>query len=774
MSAALSQFAIKYRWLILIASVLFALTLGKGGERLAFTNDYRVFFGADNPQLIAFEDLQDTYNKADNVLIAFAPKSGNAFTPETLEAIQLATEEAWQIPFSIRVDSISNFQHTYAEGDDLIVEDLYEDVQALSAEDIAKIKAIAIAEPQLVNKVISPSGHVAGVNITIELPGLNEQTESPEVAAAARALVKNINERYPEIDTYLTGMIMMNNAFPEATMDDFSTLIPLAFLVIIIGLVLSFRSVAPVIITLIVIMFSIMSAMGTAGWLNVKLTPPSASAPTMILTLAVADCVHILISFLHSMRNGMNKHEAIAESLRLNLQPVFLTSVTTAIGFLSLNFSDSPPFHDLGNISAMGMMFALLYSVVLLPALLAILPIKVKPYTAGHIGLMDKFAEWVIRYRNRIFVSMVVISIALSAMIVRNELNDVFVNYFDETVQFRTDSDFVADNLSGLYTIDYSIQNDGDNSISTPAFLQDVDKFTQWLRVQPEVIHVNTITDTMKRLNKNMNYNEQDKYTIPESRELSAQYLLLYEMSLRYGLDLNNQLNIDKSATRLSVTLKTISSNEIITFSDRAHAWMQNNTPAILTDGSSPALMFAHIGKRNIISMLQGTTLALILISFILLFTLRSVKYGLLSLIPNLLPAAIGFGLWGLFIGQVGLALSVVAGMTLGIVVDDTIHFMSKYMRGRREKQLNAQDSVRYAFNHVGTALVVTTLVLGGGFLILALSAFELNSGMGLLTAITICIALIVDFLLLPTLLMKIDGDKTDEHNSESAQVIAS
>ena len=763
MSATLSQFVIRYRWLVLILSIVIALMLGQGGSRLAFTNDYRVFFGADNPQLLAFEELQDTYNRADNVLIAFAPKDGNVFKPEVLEAIQYTTEESWQIPYSLRVDSISNFQHTYAEGDDLIVEDLYEDVTLLTPEDIENIKAIAVAEPQLVHKVISPSGHVAGVNITVELPGINEQTESPEVVTAARALVAEINQRYPEIDTYMTGMVMMNNAFPEATMEDFQTLIPAAFLVIIVGLIISFRTTAPVIITLLVIAFSIMSAMGTAGWMNIKLTPPSASAPTMILTLAVADCVHILIAFLHAMRNGMTKNEAIAESLRLNLQPVFLTSVTTAIGFLSLNFSDSPPFHDLGNISAMGMLFAFFYSIFLLPALLAILPVKVKQYATGHVGMMDKFAEWVIRYRNKIFIAMTIISIGLSAMIMRNELNDVFVNYFDETVQFRTDSDYIADNLSGLYTIDYSISNGGDNSISDPVFLNNLEKFVNWLREQPEVIHVNTITDTMKRLNKNMNYNREENYAIPESRELSAQYLLLYEMSLRYGLDLNNQLNIDKSATRISVTLETISSNEIIDLSNRTRDWMEANTPALLTEGSSPALMFAHIGKRNIVSMLQGTTLALVLISLILLVTLRSVKYGLLSLIPNLLPAAIGFGLWGLLVGQVGLALSVVAGMTLGIVVDDTIHFMSKYMRGRREKNLRSEDAVRYAFNHVGTALLVTTLVLCGGFLILALSSFELNSGMGLLTAITIMIALIVDFLLLPTLLMKLEGETQDE-----------
>jgi hypothetical protein len=167
--------------------------------------------------------------------------------------------------------------------------------------------------------------------------------------------------------------------------------------------------------------------------------------------------------------------------------------------------------------------------------------------------------------------------------------------------------------------------------------------------------------------------------------------------------------------------------------------------------------MFAHIGQRNIRSMLTGTSVALVLISIILIFALRSLKIGLVSLIPNLAPAAMGFGLWGLLVGEVGLGLSVVAGMTLGIVVDDTVHFLSKYLRARRERHLDSPDAVRYAFSTVGTALLVTTLVLIAGFMVLTQSPFKLNSDMGLLTAITIAFALLADFLFLPPLLMKVD-----------------
>ncbi len=207
----------------------------------------------------------------------------------------------------------------------------------------------------------------------------------------------------------------------------------------------------------------------------------------------------------------------------------------------------------------------------------------------------------------------------------------------------------------------------------------------------------------------------------------------------------------------MSVSLQTLSTQQVLAFEKRVDDWMAANIPALKSIGASPTIMFAHIGMKNIISMLSGTTVALFLISLILFIALKSWRYGLLSLIPNLIPAGMAFGLWALVDGEIGLALSVVTAMTLGIVVDDTIHFLSKYLRARREKGLSAEDAVRYAFSTVGIALWVTSIALIAGFLVLATSSFKLNSGMGLLTAIVIAIALIVDFLLLPPLLMRLD-----------------
>jgi predicted RND superfamily exporter protein len=757
-----TRWIIRWKYLVLLVSLALVFAAAYGGKFLGFSNDYRMFFGENNPQLIAFEKMQKTFNKNDNILFVVTPKSGKVFSRETLTVLQDITEEAWQIPFSTRVDSITNHQHTSAVEDDLIVDDLVVDPMALTEGDLLKVQSIAINEPMLVNRLVSADSKYAGVNVTVQLPG-KALDEVPKAVTFARDIKRLMQEKYPEVEIRLVGMAVMNNAFPEASKDDVAHLYPLALGFIVLTLFLLLRGLSGTIATFIMIIFSIMTAMGLAGWSGILLSPPVMSAPIMILTMAIADAVHLLVTMRHELTIGKNKNEAMVESMRINFRPIFVTSLTTILGFLSLNFSDAPPFHDLGNIAAMGVAAAFIFSISFLPAMVTILPASGKTEVAGK-QMMTRFGEFVITWQKQLLLGNTLIIIVLACFVPFNELNDKFVEYFDDSIEFRRDSDYASENLTGVYYMDYALDTKESGGISDPDYLVMVDKFSQYLRTLPQVIHVQTISDTFKRLNKNMHGDDPAWQRLPDDRNLAAQYLLLYEMSLPYGLDLNNQIDIDKSATKISVTLTILSSNEIIAFEKETTAWLKESLPDIGHAISGPTLMFAHLGKRNINSMLTGTSVALVLISAVLIFFLGSLKYGFISLLPNLTPALAAFGLWGLTVGQVGIGLSIVTGMTLGVVVDDTVHFLSKYLRARREKGLNAEDAVRYAFNSVGLALLITSIVLVAGFMILAQSHFYLNSSMGLLTSIVIILALIIDLTLLPPLLIKFSrsmkGDK--------------
>lgn len=760
---SLGNFLLKSRWLVLFVILLTFAGMFMGGEKLSFNNNYRVFFGDDNPDLQAFDDLQALYTKTDNAVFVLKPKDGNAFSREVLSAIQYITEESWKLPRATRVDSLTNYQHTEAVGDDLTVADLVEgDPQELTDAELAKIRKVALNEPLLLSRVVNPEGTAAGVAVTVSLDE-DDPAAVSGIVAKANEMLDKVRAEHPDIDIRASGIVYMNGAFEAASMNDLQTLIPLMYAILLFSMVIFLRSLFGTIATLFVIFFSAAGAMGIAGWMGVQLTPPSATAPTIILTLAIADSIHIIVTMLKEMQNGMTKREAIVESLRINLQPVFLTSVTTAIGFLSLNFSDAPPFHDLGNIVAVGVILAFFYSVTLLPILLSLFPIKTpKRKVKGRKDYMDDFASFVIAKHKILLPISVAVVLMLGVAMSKIELNDQFVQYFSEDIAFRGDTEFMIENLTGVYQLEFSVGANGSQAITEPEYIAKLDEFALWLREQPEVMNVYSLTDIAKRLNKNMHGDDPAWYRVTETREMAAQYLLLYEFSLPYGLDLNDRMNVDKSATRLTATTIDLSTKDFLGLKNRAEGWLHDNTPEHMHSvATSPMVMFSFISKRNIEQMLLGNFVAIIVISIAIMLALKSFRMGMISLIPNLVPAIMGFGIWAIFIGQINMAVAVITAIALGIIVDDTVHFLSKYLRGRREKGLSAEEAVRYSFNMVGTALVVTTLVLVIGFLVLTLSSFQMNSHMGALTAITIGCALIADFFLLPSLLIKLDKDKS-------------
>ncbi|MGJ8680286.1 efflux RND transporter permease subunit [Paraglaciecola sp.] len=751
------SYAVRSPKTVLFIGLLVVLSATFGAKNLYFRGDYKVFFEDNNPQLVAFEKMQDIFSKNDGVSIIIAPKSDNVFSVKTLSLIKSLTEAAEQTPFSSRIDSLSNFQHTWAEYDDLIVEDLVEDISLLDAKELERIRKVALSEPNLVNRLVSAKGHVAVINIAVNLPEGDQTPEVTSIAEFVTSMTSEFKTKYPDHEFHHTGMVFMNYSFSSFAKNDFQSIVPLMFLAIVIILWILLRTFTGTITTLIIIVSSIAATMGMAGWFGLFLSTATVNVPTMVMTLAVADCVHVISSMLYAMRQGKDKKEALEYSLKLNWMPILITSVTTGVGFLTLNFAAVPILADLGNMTAVGVIFACIFSLTLLPAMIMLLPIKVvQQEKTDELGAIERFGEWVIARHKQILPFTIIVTCLAIGFSFKNNLDDIPTDYFDESTPFRQATEFQEKHISGMTSIDFAIYTNEDSGVNRPETLQYVEQFSTWLQQQPEVDHVSTITDTYKRLNKNMHEDNNQFYALPNDREMAAQFMLLYEMSLPYGLDVNNQLDMNKSATRVMVLVKNLGSKELTALETRSQTWFTNNTSGLTLTAASPGLMFAHISEMNMASMLEGTVIALLLISGLLIFALKSFKMGLISLLPNLLPACIGFGIWGIYSGQVNLGLSIVLSMTLGIIVDDTVHFLSKYRYARTEGK-NAEQSVRYAFASVGRALWITTLVLATGFSILMLSPFALNSEMGMLTGIIILVALAVDFLFLPPFLMIFD-----------------
>lgn len=752
---------VAHPWMHIIGSLLICMVALAGLPRLGFTNDYRYFFSAQNPYLQAFDEIEKTYSSPDTILFVIQPETGKATQPRTVEMIGQITREAWQIPFSVRVDSLTNFQNTRADGDDLIVGDLVASPETVTPTESDYIERTILKEPILAGRLLALDGRTTAVLVSLR-PPRDDAPATNSIIKKAREIRDMARENFPGHKIELTGSQVLSNGFSEAAQRDVQILTPTMFAVIALILMLITRQVFATLAAMLVVGLSAMTALGAAGWFGIPLSPPASGAPTIILTVAVADSIHILINVLVALGKGKSKEDAIVESLDVNASPVFLTSLTTAIGLFSLNFSDAPPYRDLGTIAGFGTIFAWILSMSLFPAVLRLVPLHPTDIIGRQSLLMQKISIYVTQRARFFLIAGLALVVLATAQLSRLHFNDRFVEYFDESIDFRRATDWAAENLTGIYLLNFSIKSGEVGGISDPDYLNYLDNFATWMRQQPEVRHVMTFSDVVKRINRSMNGDQESFYALPADRDLAAQYLLLYEMSLPYGLDLNDQINIDKSATRVIVTLDTIGTLEMKSLRSRTHDWMEANGPTErITDPAGQAVMFSYIGERNFIAMSQGTLYAFLLISFCLFLALRSVRLGLISLLPNIAPPAVAMGLFALFRDEIGLWASFVTATAIGLIVDATVHILSKYKLARTEKNLDVTEAIRFSFTTVGTALWVSSLILMAGFLVLSTSPFFINAMLGLVVSITIVVALVLDFLLLPPLLMYLDKKST-------------
>jgi hypothetical protein len=768
-----ADWVIRFRWLVIVAVLVASIAAAAGAHNLGFSTDYRVFFSDENPYLKNYTAIQNVYTKDDNILLVLTPRDGNVFSPQVLSAVRELTEAAWQVPYASRVDSLTNFQHSTARGDDVAVGDLVPKGVAITPALAERTRRTALAEPMLVGRMVSRDGKATAVNISLALPQ-KAMDEIPRAMDHARKRVNEFRAAHPDIGIATTGGVALSYAFIESTLADLVSLIPLMYVIIIAGVAAVLRSATGAAVTIAVIALSAATAMGLAGWVGIQLNPASAPAPMIITTIAVGDAVHILVTVLRERRHGADKRTAIVDAMRVNFYPCFLTTLTTVIGFLSLNSSDSPPLRDLGNLAAVGTFAAWILAMTLLPAMLAVLPLGKGRIAVGHVPLTERIAEYVLRRRRFLLAAMAALTVAAVSGIPRIELNDQFVRYFAPSIAFRADSDYAKAYLPGIYQMEFSIESGTPGGIADPAYLATLDAFAAWMRQQRGVAHVQTIADILKRLNRNMHGDEPAWFRLPSERDLAAQYLILFEMSLPAGLDLKNQINVDRSATRVVALLDDITTREARELKSAAEDWLARNRPnAPRSEAAGALVLFTYISERNNESMLVGTAIALVLIAICLVATLRNLRFGLISLVPNATPAVVAFGTWGYLVGEVGMSASVVAAATLGLIVDNTIHFISKYQHARRDLDASPDDAVRYAFATVGTAALTSTIILMAGFATLALSTFQINETLGLLTVIVLFVALLTDFFLLPPLLGLIDREKTREPGIDLARVEA-
>jgi uncharacterized protein len=742
--------------------------------RPIFDADYRVWFDENNEQLIAYDELQKTFAKEENLIIVIKAKNNEIFTEENLKSIKELTELSWTVPYVNRVDGLSNFIYTYVEDDDLLVEPFLDQVPT-SKEAIQAKKELALNDPIITKYLLSKKSDMTQIQLIVNIPK-NFSEGYGDVKAAVVQHIENALKKNSNLEIKIGGTVVLNNAFLEFAVKDIKEQMPFMFIFIVLVLLFSLRSITATISPLILLVTSVIFPIALfVGVFNFSMTNATTNTVQILLAVAIADSVHILAVFYKYLRIGMNKFDAITETLDKTFIPCMLTSVTTAIGFYSMLLIDMPPFQDLGLFAGTGALYAFYSSAFTLPAVLSLLPFKKREVNKEAFDIVEnkgyeKFVNFIDQHQKAIRIFTLVTAIVSIYLIFQINVDNNPVNYFDEESEFRQATEYIDQNIIGVNLVEFSFDSGEDNGIYDPDFMKKLEDFQKYIEAHPEfdITYVSALPDIVKRINKTMNGDKDEFYTIPQKehklgsgeivdgKKLIAQYMLLYQMSLPQGMELTNQIDINNRYTRVVAFMKTGSSWRHVENFEKIEKWINETMPETGAKVVGVPAMFGYLMKMAIPSVLLSLLTSFFFITLSIMVTFKSFRIGLYSMIPNMWPMVIIFGTLGLLQTEVNLSVAIVGMITLGIVVDDSIHFLSKYFTGRR-KGYNQHESVLYALRQVGQALIYTSLILVAGFGAMIMSDFAVNSDMAKYCTSIIALALFADFILLPAVLFKFD-----------------
>ena len=753
----LAETIIRYRPLCIIISLLILAGLAQGLSKINFNPDINAFFPENDTLTTSHLSIEDTYSSMDNAVIGIGVKEGTVFTNEVLSLIEDLTERAWKTPHSLRVDSLSNYSYVSADGDDLYIEPFLEGSSTYDLKTL-KEKELIIEEEELAyGAIISKDKKTSLINIVFDPPRKDIEAEYQESLNYVLGFLEEARKNHPEVDLIISGIVYMEYQSPMLLKAQMPKLMPTAILVILLTLFLLLRSLVAVAGSFLVILMSVVSAMGSIGFMSGDIAQPFIMVPILIATLAVADCVHLFTLYFQNLDSSRKSKEAMLESLKLNLQPLFLTSLTTAIGFLSLNLAPVEPLRGIGNGVAVGVFLAFIFTVLLLAPIVSYFNVKQSKNINFQKKIARKLGRFSIKNYKRLLVIVPVISCFLMAFIPLNKTNDNPLEFYSERyTTSAADSKWISQRIGGTFPVSYELNSQG--IVSDPEFLREVDKFSEWLASNKEVLHVSSLSKIMKNLNKTLHGKQEEWNIIPTEPDLSAQYLFFYEMSLPYGLDLTNSISQNKESIKLVASLKELGSLEYREFAKRVENYASQNMPEdMVSIGTGTRPIFAFMSNMLITQLTYALGIGIVLITATIILFFRSLRYGMLTSVTNLLPIGVAFGIWAIVSGEISMLVGIGMGTTLGIIVDFTVHFLSKYLHARRQKNLSAEEAVEYAFETVGFALIITSFSLILGFLVLLQAFFIPIHGFVLFSSIAFLSALIIDLLLFPALLITWD-----------------
>jgi predicted RND superfamily exporter protein len=750
----LIRILVEQRHVLLVLAAIVALAAGYGITLTSTITTVDSILSEGDPFRAEVERTRADFPPTTRVLFAFQTDT-DVFKLEALRAMDELESRYFEVSGAISIGSLMSRRLNEIDAERYGRDYLVPLLESVSAADLAEIRRLALGDADITKRLLSPTGDMALAVVTYT--ATDEQSARLGVARSVYALRDSLREKYPTVQIYTLGNVLFELDGYNATVKDRTMLFPLVIFISV-GLLWFCLKSLPYALCLFAVSFTaIAMAVGSFGWLGVAFNQISALGPLVVLVIAMAHGIHIVAIYGQGLHNKLDKHAAMRESLSTNLQPVTLASVTTAMGFLCLNYSSSPGIYGFGNIVAIGVVWAHLMTLAALPALILWLPTNRVPRPLGVSGFIDNVSKLVRTRGNLLFWGGTALIATTFALLPLNRLDFNRYSMVDQDSDLYLIMTALAEKIGNDQSLVYSIQSGDYYGITEPEFLQQVDDFSRWVESQPEASFVSSYTDLLRSLNKSENDDDPAFDRLPDDKLQIIDYLVTYQLVQEIEPNLEQIFNADYSAIRLIIGTSNLSNAEFIRFNDRIDGWIVDNVdPKFEVLHGDNSILFARLDRAITEELLKGFSLSFLLITGTLMVGLKSVRYGLLSIMPNVFPATIVFGFWGLFVGELSPYILMLFSISIGLVVDDSVHILSKYITARRQGEAPA-DAVDYSLNKAGSAITITTVSLAVGTFVLVFSnTFHFQNVALLLTPIII-MAWLLDLLFLPPLLIKFD-----------------
>jgi len=553
-------------------------------------------------------------------------------------------------------------------------------------------------------------------------------------------------------------------AFNRSVMQDLVRCLSISFAAVIVFLWVLFRRLSGVFMPLLIIVCSVLSTLGLMALFSVPIKITTTILPAFLVAVGVGDAVHILAIFYRQYQRGCSRQEAVAYALGHSGLAIVMTTLTTAAGLLSFGFAELAAIADLGIFAATGVVLALFYTMGLLPSLLAVMPIRRQKEVPKATPRMDRiltaFADFSVAYPLKILAMAGLIALAGTYYASRLEFSDYVVGYFPDSMAVKQDLKRIDQDLRGVITLEVVLDTQTENGVLDPDVLNAIEAFTKEIKGYADAdIFVGTvfsINDIVKEINRALHGNDQGYYTIPREHDLIAQELLLFENS--GSRDLEKVIDSQSAITRVTIKTPWVDSVVLERFMHQVRAVADSifaDTAKVKVTGGM-ALMARTI-PAAIKSMTRSYLLAFFIITIMMMVLVENVKLGLISMIPNLLPIVAVMGAMGLAGIPLDMTTLMIGSIALGLVVDDTVHFMYNF---RRYYQIrgDAYHAIRETLLGTGRALLITSLVLSTGFFADMFATLTHIQRFGFFTGMTILVALLADFVVAPALMVVFTG----------------